>query len=445
MGTIQADLNELKNLERKTKNAKAKIDAIPGQLSFSLSGALSELSGVWNGELEGLQQELEKSIREYSEELGRAEQVVSKTYQELKAADEALLQALGLDSEIAPQKTFKGKTEGASEKKKEKEEGNAFTQSLKGMGDGAGDALSDTWDGIVSFVKHPVDSTVDTVKGVYEAGKHPIRTYNTVKDGVVTAVDEKLIHGDAYSRSHFFSYAGTEIGLAALGDKGAGLAVKGAGAVSKTAKGMKEVHKATVKQKVPTLKPTTAGVAGRLPVNTLETGYLGRFLQNAKDMYWNSSEVTGNSVLYKKEDLLPTSADIGKSSLLAPGGGLMAHEGKKKGHLIERHIDKTDEQLLQRLKEDKKIPSSSSFKDRATAERVANIVLNDSKNIDKIQKWLSNPHSRPTLALKYKGDGEIIGRSRARNSELAEDVTKARIVLKKGKNGSFIVTGYPEK
>ncbi|MFP7414165.1 RNase A-like domain-containing protein [Priestia filamentosa] len=208
---------------------------------------------------------------------------------------------------------------------------------------------------------------------------------------------------------------------------------------------MKEVHKATVNQKVPALKPATAGVAGRLPVNTLETGYLGRFLQNAKDMYWNSSEVTGNSVLYKKEDLLPTSADIGKSSLLAPGGGLMAHEGKKKGHLIERHIDKTDEQLLQRLKEDKKIPSSSSFKDRAIAERVANIVLNDSKNIDKIQKWLSNPHSRPTLALKYKGDGEIIGRSRARNSELAEDVTKARIVLKKGKNGSFIVTGYPEK
>ncbi|KYG26229.1 hypothetical protein ACU3L3_13200 [Priestia endophytica] len=120
MGAIQAALNELKNFEQKTKNAKAKIDAIPGQLSFSLSGALSELSGVWNGELEGLQQELEKSIREYSEELGRAEQVVSKTYQELKAADEALLQALGLDSEIAPQKTSKGKAEGANKKKKRK-------------------------------------------------------------------------------------------------------------------------------------------------------------------------------------------------------------------------------------------------------------------------------------------------------------------------------------
>lgn len=102
MGTIQADLNELKNLEQKTKNAKAKIDAIPGQLSFSLSGALSELSGVWNGELEGLQEELEKSIREYSEELGRAEQVVSKTYQKLKKADEEALKAMKKDIALNP-------------------------------------------------------------------------------------------------------------------------------------------------------------------------------------------------------------------------------------------------------------------------------------------------------------------------------------------------------
>ncbi|MCY8232349.1 EndoU domain-containing protein [Priestia endophytica] len=299
MGTIQADLNELKNLEQKTKNAKAKIDAIPGQLSFSLSGALSELSGVWNGELEGLQQELEKSIRDYSEELGKAGQVVSKTYQELKAADEALLQALGLDSEIAPQKTSKGKAEGSSKKKKEKEEGNAFTQSLKGIGDGAGDALSDTWDGIVSFAKHPVDSTVDTAKGVYEAGKHPIRTYNTVKDGVVTAVDEKLIHGDAYSRSHFFSYAGTEIGLAAIGDKGAGLAVKGASGSKKllkeAGKNVKEAHKATVKQKAPALQPAVAGVRNTPPRNVINMNYVNNLLQNLKGMNWSFAKKLGEN------------------------------------------------------------------------------------------------------------------------------------------------------
>ncbi|MCY8232890.1 polymorphic toxin type 50 domain-containing protein [Priestia endophytica] len=291
MGRIQADLKDLEQLAEKTKLAKAKCEAVPAQLSWSLSGVLLELSGVWTPELEGLQQKLEKSMRDYAEKLGEAHQLVVNTKNELKAADEALLRELGLDGEIAPQKTSKGKAEGASKKKKEKEEGNAFTQSLKGIGDGAGDALSETWDGIVSFAKHPVDSTVNTAKGVYEAGKHPIRTYNTVKDGVVTAVDEKLIHGDAYSRSHFFSYAGTEIGLAALGDKGAGLAVKGAGTVSKTAKGMKDVHKVTVNQRMPALQPAFAG--GKPPVNALDTGYLGRYLQNAKDMYWNFAKGKG--------------------------------------------------------------------------------------------------------------------------------------------------------
>ena len=39
----------------------------------------------------------------------------------------------------------------------------------------------------------------------------------------------------------------------------------------------------------------------------------------------------------------------GDKSYLAPGGGLAAHE-LKGGHLIDRHIGKTDEQLLERLK-----------------------------------------------------------------------------------------------
>ncbi|USK69132.1 RNase A-like domain-containing protein [Peribacillus asahii] len=134
----------------------------------------------------------------------------------------------------------------------------------------------------------------------------------------------------------------------------------------------------------------------------------------------------------------------GDKSSLAPGGGLAAHE-LKGGHLIERHVGKTDEQLLERLKTNPKITGSSTFKDRMTAEKVANTVLNDSKNIEKIQKWLSDPNSRPTLPLKYKGDGEIIGRSVSRNSEVVENVTNAKVILKKNNDGSFILTGYPVK
>ncbi|MFK3893062.1 RNase A-like domain-containing protein [Bacillus subtilis] len=76
-----------------------------------------------------------------------------------------------------------------------------------------------------------------------------------------------------------------------------------------------------------------------------------------------------------------------------------------------------------------------ALKDRATAERIANSVLNDPKNIKKIENWIDDP-KKPKLMLRYKGDGEIIGRSVSRNSELVENVTNAKIILKKDNNGN---------
>ncbi|WP_369683866.1 RNase A-like domain-containing protein [Salipaludibacillus sp. LMS25] len=146
----------------------------------------------------------------------------------------------------------------------------------------------------------------------------------------------------------------------------------------------------------------------------------------------------------KNADNVGSVVKQGDKSSLAPGGGLAAHE-LKGGHLIDRHIGKTDEQLLGRLKNNPKITGSSSFKDRATAERVADAVLKDPKNIKKVQKWLPDSNSRPTLPLKYKGDGEILGRSVTRNSQVIENVTNAKIILKKANNDSFILTGYPVK
>ncbi|MCM3537779.1 hypothetical protein [Priestia endophytica] len=42
---IKANFKDLEQLAQKTMQAKSKVDSIPGQLSYSLSGALSELSG----------------------------------------------------------------------------------------------------------------------------------------------------------------------------------------------------------------------------------------------------------------------------------------------------------------------------------------------------------------------------------------------------------------
>ena len=40
------------------------------------------------------------------------------------------------------------------------------------------------------------------------------------------------------------------------------------------------------------------------------------------------------------------------------------------GHLRERHVGKTDEELLQRLESNSTITGASTFADRATAEKV---------------------------------------------------------------------------
>jgi hypothetical protein len=130
-------------------------------------------------------------------------------------------------------------------------------------------------------------------------------------------------------------------------------------------------------------------------------------------------------------------------SPLAPGGGLAAHEARG-GHLIARHVGKTDAELLQRLKDNPKITGASTFTDRATAEKVASEVLNDPNNKKIIQAWLSNPKIKSTLVLPYQGT-EIIGRGVQRGSTTVEHMTNAKIVLKKDGAGGFILTGYPTK
>ncbi|WP_337747951.1 RNase A-like domain-containing protein, partial [Gracilibacillus saliphilus] len=131
----------------------------------------------------------------------------------------------------------------------------------------------------------------------------------------------------------------------------------------------------------------------------------------------------------------------GDKSFLAPGGGLATHEAKG-GHLIERHVGKSDDELLERIKNNPRINGSSTFKDRAVAEKVASKVLSDIDNKKAIESWLSNPQSKSTLVLTYEGT-EVIGRGVKRGSTTIKNMTNARIVLKKDRDGNYILTGYP--
>lgn len=122
---------------------------------------------------------------------------------------------------------------------------------------------------------------------------------------------------------------------------------------------------------------------------------------------------------------------------------LETHE-KKGGHLLERHVGKTDKELIQRLNQSK-ISGASTFTDRATAQQVVDAVLNDPDNQKKIQQWLTSNNGK-NLALSYKGD-KVIGRGVFKDSrQRVYNLTHALIILKKdGAADYYILTGYPTR
>ncbi|MCC8351895.1 ribonuclease YeeF family protein [Bacillus sp. AF23] len=326
---------------------------------------------------------------------------------------------------------------------------------LQIIGDGAKGAIvgvydlaKDTGEGAIQFgwnIGWTIDNlnkdpqkVLDTVLEYdYQAAFQSI--VDTLKDNW----DTKMIHGDAYTRLHYVTYLGGSLLLLKGGKSSVSTGSKDLAKVGKAAsgtikKGGKSV-KQFVKSPVNRYTPALEGILqdAENTINVKNTPLLKSIVEDKKESVLRKSETSNNIGIGNVKQ--------GDSTPLAPGGGLAAHEAKG-GHLIERHVGKTDEELIERLRTDPNphITASSTFKDRATAERIANSVLNDPKNIKKIENWIDDP-KKPKLMLKYKGDGEIIGRSVSRNSELVENVTNAKIILKKDNNGNFILTGYPTK
>ncbi|PRS14299.1 ribonuclease YeeF family protein [Bacillus halotolerans] len=338
-------------------------------------------------------------------------------------------------------------------------------KQLKSVGESvinAGKTAFDIIDGVNDGINDTIDDTIygikDLVVGAWEYSQLPMelkltKTITTVLSvpsypkiiwtNIADSWNDKMINGDAYTRAHYISYAVGNI----VGPKGAGTAVQTTTKLSKVGKVVEggtaaaHVNKGINKGKtyidsIIRNKNDLAlvGIAQDIDntYNAKNTPLLKRIIEDKKE-----------SVLRKSET--PTDIGIGNvkqgdSTPLAPGGGLAAHEAKG-GHLIDRHIGKTDEELLQRLQKNNKIRASSSFTDRPTAERVANQTLTKYKK--EIEEWL-NSDIDDTLPLPYRGT-EVIGRGVRKGSNEVKDMTNARIVLRKNEDGSFILTGYPTR
>ncbi|OOE22055.1 ribonuclease YeeF family protein [Bacillus subtilis] len=342
----------------------------------------------------------------------------------------------------------------------------SFLEQRKAFIDNGKEVLQIISDGAKGAIVGVYDLAKDTGEGAIQLGwnigwtidnlnKDPQKVWDTVLEYDYQAAfqsmvdtlkdnwDTKMIHGDAYTRLHYVTYLGGSLLLLKGGKSSVSTGSKDLAKVGKAAsgtikKGGKSV-KQFVKSPVNRYTPALEGILqdAENTINVKNTPLLKSIAEDKKESVLRKSETSNNIGIGNVKQ--------GDSTPLAPGGGLAAHEAKG-GHLIERHIGKTDEELIERLRTDPNphITASSTFKDRATAERIANSVLNDPKNIKKIENWIDDP-KKPKLMLKYKGDGEIIGRSVSRNSELVENVTNAKIILKKDNNGNFILTGYPTK
>ncbi len=119
----------------------------------------------------------------------------------------------------------------------------------------------------------------------------------------------------------------------------------------------------------------------------------------------------------------------------------LAADEARGGHTLARHAGKTDDELRERLQREPDISAASSWRDRATAERVIGAAL--SENRDKVERWRAREGRRPNLPVDYRGE-EIIGRSLRRGESEVRDCREALIVLKWDGAGGFVLTSYPQ-
>lgn len=109
---------------------------------------------------------------------------------------------------------------------------------------------------------------------------------------------------------------------------------------------------------------------------------------------------------------------------------------------MSRHVERTDEQLEERLQRERNISTASTWTDRETAEEAVAAALHAERG--RIENWLRRGERRPNLALHFDA-GRPIGRSLRRGASEAVPCTSAVIVLRAdGPDGYYVLTTYPE-
>lgn len=147
------------------------------------------------------------------------------------------------------------------------------------------------------------------------------------------------------------------------------------------------------------------------------------------------SEATGNAGAVSSE--APAPPELGGG----PRRNLEIDE-QRGGHTLEKHVGRSDQELLERL-ERENISASSTWTDRALAEQAVGELLEHNSKLD---RWLLRQGRKPNLVLDYHGSpAHPVGRCIARGSRTPEPAFDALVVLKAyGENDFYVLTAYPE-
>jgi len=132
-----------------------------------------------------------------------------------------------------------------------------------------------------------------------------------------------------------------------------------------------------------------------------------------------------------------------------PGGSLMSgptrdlsQDEAAGGHILRKHVGKSDDDLRERLERERTISGASTYTDRQTAEHAVGAAIAQSQ--DRIERWLSRPGGHANLVLDYDSP-EPIGRTINRGEDHSHPCSHALVVLKyAGPSNYYVLTSYPE-
>ena len=112
------------------------------------------------------------------------------------------------------------------------------------------------------------------------------------------------------------------------------------------------------------------------------------------------------------------------------------------GHVLRKHVGRTDDELRQRLEQEPNISGASTYTDRPTAERAIGAALG--KSNDRIQRWVSRSGGHPNLVLDYDSD-QPVGRTINRGDRQSRPCSHALVVLRYDPPDRYhVLTSYPE-